>query len=240
MRKRIDFEGLARAVCESLLAVDPDIVAIVQFGSSVYAPEVARDIDILVVTEGEGRGEEYELAVEGFPVGVDVIVQRAGEALSGPLGRGVKVSGRLLYGDGEVIERMVMDVPVPTFDEARLMLLNADEYLRMAREETEPVRKDGHYRTAFNTLFDAARLAVMAYLGTEETRWGSLRRRLPRAFSERFREITESLHVDFFYRSSYPSPPEEEFKRWRGVVEEFIDDLERESRGDVERNRPQS
>jgi len=33
---------------------DPDIVEIVQFGSSVYAPRYARDLDLLVIKKEEG------------------------------------------------------------------------------------------------------------------------------------------------------------------------------------------
>jgi hypothetical protein len=37
-------------VVRKLLEYDPEIVEIVQFGSSVYAPEHARDPDLLVIT----------------------------------------------------------------------------------------------------------------------------------------------------------------------------------------------
>lgn len=69
---------------------------------------------------------------------------------------------------------------------------------------------------------EAARPAVMAYLGTEETRWESLRRGLPPEFAKRFGEIADNLHV--FYRAPYPSPPE--FRGWKEIVEEFTSDLE--------------
>lgn len=38
-------------ICKRLLDYDPGIVEIVQFGSSVYAPERAEDADLLVITE---------------------------------------------------------------------------------------------------------------------------------------------------------------------------------------------
>jgi len=37
-------------VVRKLLEYDPEIVEIVQFGSSVYAPEHARDLDLLIIT----------------------------------------------------------------------------------------------------------------------------------------------------------------------------------------------
>jgi hypothetical protein len=46
--------------------------------------------------------------------------------------------------------------------------------------------------------FDAARLAAMAFLLTEETRWGILANRLPDPFDQRFRSIVEDLHVAIF------------------------------------------
>jgi hypothetical protein len=37
-------------IVRKLLEYDPEIVEIVQFGSSVYAPEHARDPDLLIIT----------------------------------------------------------------------------------------------------------------------------------------------------------------------------------------------
>lgn len=37
-------------VVRKLLEYDPEIVEIVQFGSSVYAPEHARDLDLPIIT----------------------------------------------------------------------------------------------------------------------------------------------------------------------------------------------
>ena len=45
-------------ICRRLVEYDQDdIVEIVQFGSSVYAPDCSRDIDLLVITK---RAKEYE------------------------------------------------------------------------------------------------------------------------------------------------------------------------------------
>jgi hypothetical protein len=122
---------------------------------------------------------------------------------------------------------MVKEMPVPTYEVARQVLLNADDYLAVARDTTELTRREGHYRTAFNTLFDAARLAVMTYLNTEETRWGDLRKNLPPRFARRFKRIVNTLHVQYFYHSEYPRGSEEaEFGRWKRIAERFINDLE--------------
>ena len=42
---------LPERVYKKLLDYDPDIIEIVQFGSSVYAPEQAKDIDLLIITK---------------------------------------------------------------------------------------------------------------------------------------------------------------------------------------------
>ena len=40
-------------LCEKLIRADPDILEIFQFGSSTYAPELARDLDLLVITKSK-------------------------------------------------------------------------------------------------------------------------------------------------------------------------------------------
>lgn len=43
-------------LCRRLVKYDGDIVEIIQFGSSVYAPEYSRDVDLLVITR---RAKDY-------------------------------------------------------------------------------------------------------------------------------------------------------------------------------------
>jgi len=82
-------------------------------------------------------------------------------------------------------------------------------------------------RNAFNGLFDAARMAAMCFLETEETRWGELRRQLPPPFNERFRQIIDALHVAYFYNDLYPTENiSEAFERWHNEVVSFIDGLQ--------------
>jgi len=72
-------------------------------------------------------------------------------------------------------------------------------------------------------------MAAMAYLNTEETRWGELRRGLPQPHAEEFRHIVNILHVRYFYHAEYPHDDVEgEFRRWRNRVSRFIEALERE------------
>ncbi|MFN3422374.1 MAG: hypothetical protein ACK40X_11700, partial [Armatimonadota bacterium] len=77
-----------------------------------------------------------------------------------------------------------------------------------------------------NALFDSARMAAMAFLNTEENRWGELRRQLLKNFSQRFRRIIEQLHVAYFYHGRLPDNVEGAFCHWRRIVERFVDDLE--------------
>jgi hypothetical protein len=76
----------------------------------------------------------------------------------------------------------------------------------------------------------------MAFLNTDQTRWGQsplikgvrglLRGQLPPPFNERFRQIIDILHVDYFYERVLPENIEAEYQRWRAIVLQFINDLE--------------
>ncbi|MDT7897822.1 MAG: hypothetical protein RRB24_07025 [Armatimonadota bacterium] len=222
-------------ICEALLRADPDILAIVQFGSSVYAPELALDLDLLVITQRKKDDGVYWNAVwsAGQPFWVDVVVVEQGERL-GFLSAAVRAFGRLVFGDEEVVQGVTKEMPVPTFDEARQVLEVGRTYLQIATQEPNPVQREAHYRNAFNALFDAARLAAMAFLLTEETRWGVLADRLPDPFDQRFRAIIHDLHVAIFYRRELPLDIETEFERQRQQVAQFISDLEAASQTPAE------
>jgi hypothetical protein len=229
--RALETEKWLPKICEALLEADPEIVAIVQFGSSVYAPDLALDLDLLVVTRRKKDNRVYWDAVcgSGQPFWVDVVIVEAGEQL-GFLGAAVRAFGRLVWGDAEAVLEVTKSMPVPTFDEAREVLDEAQRYLQDAMNATTPTRRKMHYRNAFNALFDAARLAAMAFLLTEETRWGVLADRLPDPFDQRFRAIIHDLHVAIFYRRELPLDVEAEFERQRERVRQFIDDLETASK----------
>ena len=213
-------------ICEALLSADPDIVAIVQFGSSVYAPESAIDMDLLIITKQRKDYGVYSDATADFPFPIDVIPQEMDGKMGRDIAAGVKAWSRLLYGDKDIVERMVNDMPVPTYDEARILLSNADTSLQIASTQTNSIVQEGWYRTAFNALFDCARLAAMTFLNTEQTRWGRLRGQLPSPFNERFRQIIDTLHVDYFYQRVLPANIESEYQHWRAIILQFINDLE--------------
>ncbi len=218
-------------LCETLRAADADIRDIVMFGSFVYAPSLARDIDLVVTTTKRKDYGIYLDAVADFPINVDVIARQPGEALGDSIAWGIKAVGQVLAGDGQTIEE-VMEVPAPTFERARKIFYFADQNFSNAQNAQDPDIKDEAYKDAFNKLFDVARNAAMAYLNSEQRRWGQLRRALPEPFSERFREIIDTLHISFSYRGEYPiDDVDEEFQRYRDLVERFVDDLEQAASG---------
>lgn len=206
----------------ALHRVDPAIRAIVLFGSAVYAPKWAQDLDLLVITERKRKRERYLDAVGDLPIWVDVIVQSVGKPLMAQVTTGVKAFGRLVWGDVEAVREVLPTMPVSTLDEARHRIEEAELLFRTATPEFS-----GVYRDAFNALFDAARMAAMAFLNTEETRWGELRRQLPPHLGRRFRRIIDRLHFAYFYHGQLPPDIDRVFRRWRNIVERFINDLKR-------------
>lgn len=214
-------------VCKALLAADPDICDIILFGSFAYAPSLARDVDLLVTTTSKKDYGVYLDAVADFPLEMDVVVRQPGDKIGDYIAWGVRAVGQILVGNGRTLEE-VMEVPAPTFQNARRLFVLAHENWESAQREKDLFLRDMRYRDSFSKLFDVARNAVMAYLGSEQTRWGRLRRALPQPFEDRFKQIIDTLHISYFYHGDYPKEQvDEEFKLWRDRVEEFVDDLER-------------
>lgn len=54
------------------------------------------------------------------------------------------------------------------------------------------------------------------------------------SLSDRFREIIDTLYISFSYRGEYPiDDVDEEFQRYRDLVERFVDDLEQAASGNL-------
>ncbi|MEM4971319.1 MAG: hypothetical protein QXE01_08725 [Sulfolobales archaeon] len=70
-------------ICHRLLEYDPEIVEVIQFGSSVYAPEHARDVNLLVITRNPRDYDVYLDAVEEVspPFNVDIVAIGIGTKL---------------------------------------------------------------------------------------------------------------------------------------------------------------
>jgi len=219
---QIDLDEL----CRNLLTADENIRDIILFGSFAYAPTLAQDIDLLVTTTDRKDYGVYLDAVVDCPLNVDVVVRQPGDKIGDWIAWGVRTVGQLLVDGRETLEE-VTEVPAPTFERARKIFRFADRSFSYAQEDQDLDVRDEGYKDAFNKLFDVARNAVMAYLDSEQTRWGQLRRALPESFEKRFKQIIDTCHVSYFYNGEYPQESvDAEFKRWRDQVEQFVDDLE--------------
>ncbi|MFA0740536.1 MAG: hypothetical protein DFNUSKGM_000643 [Candidatus Fervidibacter sacchari] len=221
-------DALLSKIVSALLSVDPNIVAIVLFGSAVYAPDLARDIDLLVISKEPKERERYEDAVLEASQGwdVDLVVRKVGETF-GRLSGAIRAFGRILFGDEKWVWGVTSEMPVPSFRDAWRALRRAERLCQAALQETDLDEQDDNWRDAFNWLFEAARRAAMAFLNTDETRWGTLRGQLPQPFQDEFRAIANTLHIRFWYEGDYPHDnPEWNFQTWRDRVAQFISDLE--------------
>ncbi|MCS7187294.1 MAG: hypothetical protein RMK89_10120 [Armatimonadota bacterium] len=217
---------LLDTIVKRLLEIDDKIRSISLIGSFAWFPELARDVDIVVITESELPCDAYWEAISDLPKPVDIVVFRRGERAKG-LALALR-AGVLLWGDVEAVKEATKDMPVPTFEQARRVAERARRYLEMGLSASDPVDRDMDIRNAFNGLFDAARMAAMCFLNTEESRWGELRRQLPSPFNEHFRQIIDTLHVAYFYNGLYPTENiSEAFDRWQSEVSAFIEGLQR-------------
>ena len=224
-------EKLLKNVCVELLKCDPGIVEIVQFGSSVYAPDISRDVDLLVISRDPKDYDVYLDAVDEVnpPFNVDVVVIKPGEELREEFIRGILGAFNILYGSGRYVLEYAKRLGDPTFEEARSALRVAQRILKLALETRNTLDRDRLFREAFDSLFHAARIAAMTYLSTEVARWGVLRRMLPEPYNRVFREFINVLHIEYFYNGRYPREGVgEEFNKWYKMVEEFIKSLEHE------------
>jgi len=214
-------------ICRCLLEYDPDIVEIVRFGSSVYAPKYARDIDLLVVTKEEKGYGGYLDSLDklGLPFDVDIVVREAGNALQRNFASQVLGAFEILYGDGKCLAEMTREFD-PSFEEAYAAMRAAKREMEGLSEIEKREDREWIIRTAFNNLFHASRIAAMAFLSTENARWGRIKRNLPQPYRDRFDEFINVLHIKYFYNRDYPEDFEEEFEKRHRKVEDFVKSLE--------------
>ncbi|MBS7611985.1 hypothetical protein KEJ27_07280 [Candidatus Bathyarchaeota archaeon] len=229
----MDIKSYVSNLCRKLVEFDPDIVEIVQFGSSVYAPKYARDVDLFIATKRKKDYGRYLDLVNpcDAPINVDIIVHEIGEALKEDLLRNILGAFNILYGSGDCIRSLSKSLGDPTFDQAESYIRGALEDFKLSKEAVDPLDKDRRIREAFDALFHAARIASMVYLSTEVTRWGIVRRMLPNPYVEKFEQIIEKLHIEYFYRGNYPKENlEPEFNMWLTKVKDYINRLKMETK----------
>ena len=230
-RQRPNRSNKFQRIVRALRANDPDIIEIVQFGSSVYAPRLARDVDLLVVTRAKKEYDVYLDATDDYSKNVDVVVKEPDENMGADIALSILTFSKTLYGNGMTRKEAMKTMPVPTFEKARKAIRMAEQDLVRGHQETDEDFRDARFKLAFDLLFDAARYAAMTFLATDETRWGELPKKLPAPFNKQFRELISFLHVQFNYQGTYPKDRvDETFQEWRGKVSQFIDALAARSR----------
>ncbi len=221
-------DDLLAAIVQAFRDVDADLVAVILFGSAVYAPDLARDLDFLVITCDPKERQRYQEAALQVAGGweVDVVVCKVGEKVRG-LSGAVRAFGKVLWGEEGWLWEVTKNMPIPSFDDARRTIREAEMDAQEAMRSQDAWHADSRWRSAYNWLFEAARRGAMAFLNTQESRWGVLRGQLPEPFQSEFREFINALHVRFWYEGDYPQDnPEWHFQVWRDRVAQFIDALE--------------
>lgn len=217
---------------EILSATDPGIRDAVLIGSAVYAPESARDYDMVVTTTAppEAREQLFEALAEALSKNsdknVDLVLRRPGDEIRG-LALGI-LAGRVLLGNGETIEEARAFYReagglMNSFEEAALCLEDADANFHSASKAAKPLRQLRYWKVAFGHLFDAARIAALCYLGREDTRWGGVEQRLPPPFGQQFKEMIQVFHILYTYDGKIPNGQEaEEYRKWKAQTERFV------------------
>jgi hypothetical protein len=215
---------------KALLEYDSNIVEVIRFGSSVYMPEVAKDLDLLVFTRSRRDSLGYaEKALEvDLGCGIDVIPCQIGEGLrNDQIIISAFASGDVLHGDGHYLREM-FDKIDPTMEDAYEILASARSHLEGSSRQPSKGLKDRYVRLAFNELFEAARMAFMIYLAIKNSRWGRIRSKLPKPHKDLFSKFIKKLHIDYYYQGNYPEDHEAEFENWHKKVERYIKQLEEE------------
>ena len=209
---REEIERVKGKISGVLKKYDPDIVEIVQFGSSVYASEHARDVDLLVITRRKKEYGGYLDSLEGLnlPFDVDVVVKGKDEELRGDFACQILGAFEVLYGDGKYLSKMARNFD-PSFEGAYAVLRKAKRDMDSVGEFEGKKDKEWSIRVAFNGLFHAAGVAAMTYLAVENSRWGRLKRKLP--YKEEFESFINVLHIDYFYNGNYLENYEEAFEK---------------------------
>jgi hypothetical protein len=224
---------LLKKTCLNLLSYDGEIVEIVQFGSSVYAPQYAKDVDLLVMTRRmKDYGGYLDAANEDIESNVDVAVFEVGQKLRQYFLRNILGAFNILHGDGRYLLEYAKALDDPTLEEAKSSLRVASSLMKLASETSNIVDKDRLTREAFDAIFHAARIASMVFLSTEVSKWGLMRRKLPEPHKSRFYDFANTLHIRYFYNGDYPKERvEEEFNMWLNRAKEYVNELESRTKG---------
>jgi predicted nucleotidyltransferase len=123
---------------DALLRADADILEIVLFGSAAYAPDLARDIDLLILTRHKKEMDTYwdEIFALDLTLDVDTLLKEPGEIWNEHIALSVAAVGISLYGNHLTFEEAQKNMGVPTFEEARKLIIDADDNSRYAARRT--------------------------------------------------------------------------------------------------------
>ncbi len=223
---------LRQRLATTIRGVDPDARDAVLIGSSVYAPELARDHDLVLTTAAPAvkRDELWSALVEALAQGtggpVDLILRAPGEPI-GQLALAL-MAGRVVLGQGETVAeaRAFYEEAggvAHAFEEADSCLHAADATWGLSQTERVAQHRRRLQMVAFDELFHAARIAALTYLGREDDRWGGLDRVLPAPHGAEFKQMVAVLHMRYGYEGNMPAGREdEEFTLWRQRAVAFV------------------
>ena len=223
---------LRQRLAAAIRTVDPGARDAVLIGSSVYAPELARDYDLVVTTRSSGAQRDglwsamLDALEQGTGRAVDLILREPGERIDG-LALAV-LAGRVVLGHGETVQeaRSFFEEAggmAHSFAEAESCLEAADDNWGMAKTKVVAQTRLRLQMVAFDELFHAARIAALCYLGRDDDRWGGLDRALPKPHGAEFKQMIATLHMRYGYEGNIPAGREDqEFSAWRERVVAFV------------------
>jgi len=214
--------------CRRLLVFDPGIVEVIVFGSIIYAPNYARDIDLLIITGHKKNYLEYLKVIDDLPLNIDLSIFSTNERPRNDFLLHLLLGYEILYGSGKIVKEWLKSVSLD-IEEVYSRLRIAKRYFQLAFEVKNRYDRDTLIRDAFNSLFHAYRLASAIYLGLkreEAGRWGKeIRRNLPLELKREFEEAIRVLHIDYYYNGNYPHEDEELrriFEQWLKKAEKYV------------------
>ncbi len=224
-------EATLQALVDVARQTDSGIRDIILIGSAVYAPDMARDYDIVITTiSTEDKQTLWNRLFDALNDGaagdkdVDVILYRASADEIGDLARAI-LAGRVLWGPGDETIATAKQVfeerggAAGSFRYAQAVIECAEDHIAQAQKEEDPKYKAICYKLAFKDLCDGARVAAVTHMAMA----GIIQ--LPVPHDQTFREMIITLKNQYYYELKYPRDPEvaaREFAIWNNKALAFV------------------